>query len=121
MEMERVVSILDSLAAGVDPGSGGVIPHETYQSPDVIRALFTAANTLRQPRAAAPARASGDRPHAAGRRWSEEEDSLLCHEFDGGMSVPDIARQHDRTRGAITSRLVKLGRLDPETVRVRER
>lgn len=118
MELQRVVSIVESLAAGVDPATGTNIPHDLFQTPDVIRALFTAANLLKQ-RADAPA--STSRPAAAGQRWSDEEDSLLCHEFDGGTPVAEIARQHGRTSGAITSRLVKLGRIDPETVKVRDR
>ena len=38
-----------------------------------------------------------------------------------GMAIADIARQHGRTRGSITSRLVKLGRIDVSAVRTRER
>jgi hypothetical protein len=101
MELQHVVSIVESLAAGAEPGS------------DVGVALTTAAGLLKQRETA--------RPAAAGQRWSEEEDALLAHEFDGGMAVADIARQHGRTKAAITLRLVKLGRLDADTVKVRER
>lgn len=126
MQIQQVISILDSVAAGVDPKTGETIPNEVFHSPDVIRAFFTAANVLRSngaatPIAAVPAPVRKSRPQAAGARWTEQEDTLLCDEFDGGVSVAEIARLHGRTTGAINSRLVKLGKVDPETVNVRER
>lgn len=123
MQIEQVISILDSVAAGVDPKSGQAIPHDFFQSPDVIRAFVTAANVLRAsdgapPTAAPPGR---PRPQAAGARWTDEEDARLASEFDGGVAVAEIARLHGRTTGAINSRLVKLGKVDPDSVNVRER
>ena len=122
MQIEQVISILDSMAAGVDPKSGQAIPHDLFQSPDVIHAFVTAANVLRAngapPAAAPPAR---PRPQAAGARWTDEEDARLASAFDGGVPVAEIARLHSRTTGAINSRLVKLGKVDPEAVNVRER
>lgn len=124
MQIQQVISILDSVAAGVDPKTGELIPNDVFHSPDVIRAFFTAANALRTNATAAPIAAvavSKSRPQAAGARWTEQEDTLLCDEFDGGVPVAEIARLHGRTTGAINSRLVKLGKVDPETVNVRER
>jgi hypothetical protein len=37
------------------------------------------------------------------------------------MTIAQMALQHGRTSGAITSRLVKLGRIDPAAVKTRER
>ena len=116
MEIERVVSILDSLAAGMDPATGTAIPMDTFHSPDVIRALFAASSALKD----GPPR-TRPRAGAAGTRWSEDEDLQLCRDFDEGVPVDELARDHGRSRAAITLRLVKLGRLDPATVRVRER
>ncbi len=127
MQIQQVISILDAVAAGVDPKTGETIPNDVFHSPDVIRAFFTAANALRTnataapPIVAIPAPATKSRPQAAGARWTEQEDTLLCDEFDGGVSVAEIARLHGRTTGAINSRLVKLGKVDPESVNVRER
>src|SRR5687768_37656 len=116
MQIEQVISILDSVAAGVDPKSGQPIPHDLFQSPDVIRALFTAANALRTNESS-----GRPRPQAAGARWTDEEDALLSNEFDGGVPIAEIARLHSRTPGAINSRLVKLGKVDPDAENVRER
>ena len=99
MEIEQVITTLERMSTAAEN-----IDRE---------ALLPAARTLRNGSRAAP--------RAAGTRWSEEEDAQLCREFDEGMNVHDIATQHGRTRTAITLRLVKLGRLDEESVRVRER
>lgn len=37
------------------------------------------------------------------------------------MTVGQMALQHGRTSGAIASRLAKLGRIDPATVKSRDR
>jgi hypothetical protein len=115
MQIEQVISILDSVASGIDPTTGQAIPHDLFRSPDVIPAFATAANMLRTGGTRRP------RPQAAGARWTDEEDARLATEFDGGAPVAEIARLHGRTAGAINSRLVKLGKVDPDTVNVRER
>jgi hypothetical protein len=47
MDRERVISILESLANGVDPQSGASIPHGVFHTADTVRALFTATTLLR--------------------------------------------------------------------------
>lgn len=114
MQVEHVISVLESLANGVDPSTDTELPHQPFRSPDVIRALFTAAKMLSQSAQGSTARAS--RPFSARRRWTDDEDAQVCREYDEGTTITDIARQHGRTTGAIMSRLVKLGRIDPETL-----
>lgn len=120
MDRDQVLLIVDSLAKGVDPATGSKLPHDVFHSADVVRALFAAANLLRG-EAAVPAPPQKPRPASAGARWTEQEDALVCHAFDAGTPVAKIASQHGRTPGAITLRLVKLGRIDPESVKTRER
>jgi len=50
-------------------------------------------------------------PGNAGKSWTEDEDHRLVAAFDAGTPVAALARTHERTTGAINSRLVKLGRL----------
>ena len=50
-------------------------------------------------------------PARHGLPWSAEEDSRLRTMFSSGEPIPAIARAHQRKRGAITSRLMKLGLL----------
>ena len=48
----------------------------------------------------------------AGAKWSEEEDDKLDREFASGMSITEIAREHERSYGAIKARLVKHGMIE---------
>ena len=50
-----------------------------------------------------------NRPEGAGRAWDAAEDEELRRQFDSGMKIAEIARQHDRTYGAIRARLKKQG------------
>jgi hypothetical protein len=125
MERQEVITVLESLANGVDPQTGNRIPLEAFHSGDTVRALYTATTLLKgadNPQAPAPrARTRTTSLTAAGTAWSADEDARLGQEFDGGMTISQIALQHGRTSGGITARLVKLGRIDPASVKTRER
>ena len=84
----------------------------TLQSPDVLRALFLAAESLEA--RARTARRNGNLPRNAGKTWTPEEDERLLAGFDGGASVEALATAHERTRAGIEARLVKHGRLEAE-------
>ena len=49
--------------------------------------------------------------HSAYNPWTSEEDLQLGKELEKGLSVKEISGIHKRTKGAITSRLKKLGLL----------
>ena len=53
-----------------------------------------------------------NRPDGAGASWSEEEDKQLDDEFNAGMKISEMAKNHDRTNGAIRARLRKHGLTD---------
>ncbi len=53
-----------------------------------------------------------NRPDGAGASWSEEEEKKLDEEFNAGMKISEIAKIHDRTNGAIRSRLRKHGLIE---------
>ena len=104
--------IVEVLANGIDPATGEVLPDDSALSnPHVIRALFIAAKALELMAAAKPARPAAAAPGNAGKAWTEEEDHRLLAAFDGGAPVAELARTHERTTGAINSRLIRLGRL----------
>ena len=107
MEDIRAAEILKSLAAGDTPAAA-----EALQSPDVVRAMFLAAESL-EARARA-ARRNGQLPRNAGKTWTVEEDERLLAAFDGGTAVEALATSHERTRAGIEARLVKHGRLEAE-------
>ncbi|MEQ1663516.1 MAG: hypothetical protein ABL877_12560 [Thiobacillus sp.] len=115
MDKTRALEIIDSLAAGIDPFSGEILPeNSTLQHPDVVRALFTAKFALQVTRKAQkqPAPKDPNLPTHAGNSWSEEEDRQLVSAFESGNAVKELALKHQRTDGAIRSRLIKLGKLE---------
>jgi hypothetical protein len=122
MDRDRVIAILESLANGFDPNSGARLPTDVFQTAETVRALFTASALLKITAtvvAASPKRRTT--LTSAGLPWTDDEDTRLCQEFDAKMTISQIALQHSRSSGAITSRLVKLGRIDPATVKSRDR
>jgi len=54
---------------------------------------------------------AGYLPEHAGNPWRGEEEARLVSEFDSGLSIAEIAENHKRTKGAIRSRLKKLGKI----------
>ena len=113
MDDSKAAQILKSLATGVDEGDGAsVAAGSLLQSPDVVRALFLAAETLEA--RVRLARRNTNLPRNAGKPWSKEEDDRLLAGFDGGIAVEALATAHERTRAGIEARLVKHGRLELE-------
>ncbi len=119
MEREQALKILNALAQGIHPATGEKFPADSpYQHPDMVRALFEAVRAV----AGGPASATGAGPKpplpqsGAGSRWTSEEEQRLAAGFDGGKTVDELARAHNRTRAAIEARLVKIGKLDASAV-----
>ncbi len=106
MNCTEALGVLRPLADGVDPSTGEVLPSQNpFQQAQVVRALNLAIGVLeREARKA-------DLPSSAGKSWTSTEDSQLRREFHRAADFNEIARIHERTRGAILSRLVKLGEL----------
>ncbi len=50
-------------------------------------------------------------PPNAGKPWNKEEDEALIRAFDAGTPIQVLATKHERTTGAITSRLLRHGRM----------
>src|SRR5688500_10275639 len=123
MDRSEAITVLESLANGIDPGTGALIPHDAFHTANTVRALFTAVSLLKDERPGPRRRAVAGTTTltSAGMPWNEEEDAQLSREFDAGLTTSQIALQHGRSSGAITSRLVKLGRIDPATVKSRDR
>ena len=123
MDTARALEIIQSLAAGIDPLTGeNFKSSNSLQNPDVVRALFIAAAALQGlPKEATPSKIKDAAlPAAAGKPWTEEEDQQLAASFDGGATEKDLALKHQRTRGAIRARLVRLGKLDPSAYERRQ-
>lgn len=111
MDASQALSVVRSLANGVDPESGEVFPADsTYQRPQVVRALYEAATALeRQERYD---RRRSQMPVKTGEPWSENEDRKLLAAFDAGRALQELAASHERTMGAVRARLLKYGRIN---------
>jgi hypothetical protein len=113
MDDLKAAETLKTLAAGRDPADTNIVADTTtLQSPDVVRALYLAADALEARQRLA--RRQSALPRNAGKPWSVEEDERLLAAFDGGKTVDLLATSHERTRAGIEARLVKHGRLDAE-------
>ena len=94
---------------GVDPVSGEVFPEGSpYQNVDVVRALFHALDIVKSYKP----KPQRDLPGRHGLPWEKEEDDELKAAFEGGVSIPDLVKKHQRTKGSISSRLRKFGLVD---------
>jgi hypothetical protein len=54
-------------------------------------------------------------PSKAGKSWSRAEDQQVCEELRRGIDFHQIAKTHNRSVGSIIARLVKLGKIGPDT------
>src|SRR5690348_11980464 len=114
MELAKAIEILKSLADGHHPDSHEPLVSESvYQNPDTARALYTALQVLEETRQREERKAQ--LPPNAGRPWDDAEDKKLCDEFHRAVAFDEMAQVHSRTRGAIISRLVKLGKIHPRS------
>lgn len=108
MQISKALEIIEALADGIDPNTGEIFPEGTpYQHPQVIRALMTAVQALEQ------RRSNSHPPERAGNAWDKGEDQQLVRDFDAGVTLLELAKRHERTRGSIRSRLEKLGKIPP--------
>ena len=111
MDKSKAIEILQLLADGMQPMTGEQLEkHHVINEPDVIRALNMALGALslddRQ------GRPQHNLPQRVGRPWREDEDIALIQAFDEGIAINDLAIKHQRTRNAIRSRLIRLGKIE---------
>ena len=110
MELEKAISIIQALSDGVDPYTGEQYPSDSpYQMPDTVRALALAVTALEKQQIST--NRQQNLPSSAGKPWSEEEGKRLLEAYDADIPINEISILHDRTVGAIKSRLVKQGRI----------
>lgn len=110
MNVNEALSVIRSLANGVDPESGEVFPADgVYQRAQTVRALYAAAEALEKQ--GKVDQRKKQLPAKTGEPWTEDEDRKLLSEFDAGRGLPEIAAAHQRTQTGCRARLVKYGRL----------
>ena len=114
MEIDRAQEIVRLLANGIDPTTGENFADDSpYNSPDIVRALFTVLNHVKHP---SKSSAAESRPTNAGRPWTEQLRQEVAELFRQGKSIAELAQHFGRTRGAIKSELMRQGVLDRDGV-----
>ena len=119
MKYARAHEIIGAIIAGIDPFTGQLLaPDSPLQHIDLVRALRVAAKLLAQEdtmTGAAVKAGNAHLPPKAGSAWSRAEEQELIIAFDAGSSEKELAEAHQRTKGSIHARLIRLGKLDPLT------
>ena len=110
MDITYAKELLEMLADGVNPTTGEALSNtDSCNQPDVIRALYLAVRQLEK---AEQSRKRNDSlPENAGKPWTKEDDEKLAQMFEEGRSKKYICDCFRRTEGAISSRLVRLGKI----------
>jgi hypothetical protein len=110
MNQTEALSVIRSLANGVEPDSGVVFAADSvYLRAPTVRALYAAAEALEK--AERFERRKQQLPAKTGEPWSEDEDRKLLAGFDAGRGLAELAGAHQRTQTGVRARLVKYGRL----------
>lgn len=121
-------SLLETFGRGLHPETHLPLPKDHIaREGDVIRALYLACTVLRAHEEEL-AWSLGENPwdltmlsqkplRRAGMSWTRSEDDELRDEFRTGVSTKVIARDHERSRGAIASRLSQLGLIPQSSAR----
>ena len=107
MDINRAKEIISTLAEGVDPTTGEMLPNDSIcNKGEIVRAFYAVLNHLddKKPKKNMPAN--------AGKPWSTEEDTRLKSCYEAGMPRKELCATFERTSGSITSRLVRLGILN---------
>lgn len=93
MDLQRARKILETLADGVDPMTGEVLPEEhVCNRGDVVRAFHYILQKLSDQPEKKP-------PENAGKPWTTEDDAMLCRMYDTGSSKKELCAYFKRSTG----------------------
>jgi len=110
MNHQEAINIIQALIDGINPLSDEPLPSNSLCLNDDIQRALQAAIPALESKIKADIRKS-NLPINAGKPWNSEEDQQLTDAFDNGDSIVTLVEYHQRTKGSITSRLGKLGKI----------
>ena len=106
MDIKKAREIVSALAEGIDPITGELLPgNHVCNNADVVRALYTLLQTNE-------CKNKVKSYENSGKKWSEEDDTLLRQLFNQGVKISEIQKRFMRSRGSIEARLAKLGLIE---------
>ncbi len=127
MDINQSIRIVECLANGTHPLTGQVIPADApYNSPEIIRALYTCVQELKYPVKKAK-KTTSERcadnlkkglPKNAGMPWTDDLKSLLAKEYQSGNSASGLAKSFERTKYSILLELEKQGLITDQEVAI---
>lgn len=122
MNPEKAIFIIETLANGIDPISGEILPERSpYNNVEVVRALHFAAKHIVAPKKAKKTvqekqneNISKGLPKNFGLAWDEQSKKFAVDEYDAGRPIEIIAGSLARKPGSIISLLLKEGIITQE-------
>jgi hypothetical protein len=114
METQETLRIMRALADGINPESGEVLTaNAVYHDPPVVRAFHRAARAWNTWKNASVRRRRHRRSPA--RRGRGRKMRKFVRSCAGELIFQQIATTHNRAISSIVARLVKLGKIEPNT------
>jgi DNA-binding NarL/FixJ family response regulator len=114
MEIQEALKIMRALAGGVNPQTGEVLETDSIcRIPQNVKALNRALSAL-----VIAEERERNKPAKAWKYWTREEEAQICEELRKGTDFQQIAKTHNRSVGSIIARLVKLGKIRPQSPKV---
>ncbi|MBQ7094471.1 MAG: hypothetical protein IJN84_08145 [Clostridia bacterium] len=107
MDIIRAKELIETLAGGVNPITGEVLAEsDSCNQIEIVRALHTLLRYLDE-----NTKPKRPLPENAGKPWTKADEEKLCEMFDNGASKSEICAYFKRTKGSISARLVRLGKI----------
>ena len=104
MDINRAKEIISTLAEGVDPTTGEVLPaNSVCNKGEIVRAFYAVLNHLDDKKL------KKNLPANAGKPWTKEDEDLLVSLYRSGAPKREICKTMQRTESGVAARLVHLG------------
>ena len=121
MELNQSRNIVKTLAQGIHPTTGEVFPSESpYNDPDVIRALFSILEFVKQtrkPKMSVEERRRLNlelgRAKNSGLPWTDEDRAIVRSGFQEGETIEKLAAALGRSSGSIVAEVIRQDLLPP--------
>lgn len=121
MELNESRNIVKTLAQGVHPTTGEVFPPESpYNDPEVIRALFSILECVKQarkPRMSLEERRRQNlelgRPGNCGLPWTDDDRAAVKSGFSDGTTIEKLAARLERSSAAIVAEVIRQDLVPP--------
>ncbi len=98
----ELLEFLNTLLLGIDPNTGEIFDDNHIMSCEYMKQILLLAHKN------ISKKLNTSKPTSGGNKWTAEEDIQLKEEYESHISIKEIAQIHERSTGAINSRIIKL-------------